>query len=135
MRSDDESIPRESRFGPTEWPGDGPDGRAVAGAQASTAQAASLQPKLKAERIQNRLAAHPGWQVDDGGEGLRRRFSFPSPRAAALFATLAIEVGEATGELPRIEIDHLDVTLHVRSSAGGVTERDFQLARRFGLAP
>lgn len=102
-------------------------------------KAERIQDKLKAERIQSKLGAArvrellaqvPGWRVGEDGRSLRRVYELPTLRAAGLFVQLALEIGEAAGQVPSVDLRHLEVTLTVPGSGNeGIAEPDFQLAR------
>ena len=95
-------------------------------------KAERIQGRLKAERIQGLLAELPGWHVAEGGNALERAHHFPSPRAAAAFVTLATEIGEAEGFVPELDLRRKEVTVRVATDPNpGLTERDFDVARRF----
>lgn len=105
----------------------------------SKLKAERIQEKLKAERIQSKLEAPrlvellaevPGWEIGDDGRSLRRVYRFPGPRAAALFAQLAAEVGAAAGHLPEVHLRGRQVTLVVPAGDGeGVDESHFRFPR------
>jgi pterin-4a-carbinolamine dehydratase len=96
----------------------------------SKLKAERIQDKLKAERIQERLAEIPGWQIGPRGMALLRTYEMPSIRSSGLLAALILEIGEAVGYIPRVAIDHLEVTVTVRTSQkSGVTDLDFDFAR------
>ncbi len=97
-------------------------------------KAERIQGKLEAERIQGLLAELPGWRLAEDGSALERTHRFPSARAAAAFVNLATEVGEAGDYLPELDLRRREVTLRVAADpAPGLTQRDFDLARRFTL--
>jgi 4a-hydroxytetrahydrobiopterin dehydratase len=75
------------------------------------------------------LALLPGW----GGEGdaLTRRFTFPTFLAAISFVDRVAQVAEQMGHHPDITINYTAVTLRLSThDAGGVTQKDVDLARR-----
>jgi pterin-4a-carbinolamine dehydratase len=107
-----------------------------------TLEAGTLQEKLKAERIQERLAALPGWDTVRDGTALRRRLELPTVRAASLFATLAAEIGAATGVHPAIRLHGREVTLTIAGGSGpgegeseddGLSDLDFDVAELLTL--
>lgn len=105
----------------------------------SKLKAERIQEKLKAERIQSKLgvarlgelfAELPGWGLGEDGRSLCRVYELPTLRAATLFVQLAIEIGEAAGHVPDVDLRHLEVTLSVAGSGNeGIAETDFELAR------
>lgn len=94
-------------------------------------KAERIQDKLKAGRIQERLGEVPGWQPGKRGLALVRTYEVPSIRAAGLLVQLLLEIGESLGYIPRVEVDHLEVTVVVRTSqkSSGVTDLDFDFVR------
>jgi 4a-hydroxytetrahydrobiopterin dehydratase len=94
-----------------------------------------VQTRLRPERIQAQLEELPGWELAGDGRALERTYLFPTIRAAVAFVALVAEIGEAEGYVPDVDLRHLEVTLRVATSAGaGVTELDFDVARRLDLA-
>jgi pterin-4a-carbinolamine dehydratase len=112
----------------------------------------AVRSKLKAERIQERLAGHnkrpplmarelrtrlaqaPGWRTSVDGNALQRTYEVPSIRAAGLLAQLLLTSGEDTGYVPDVDIRHLEVTVTVStSSLQGVTVLDFDIARTLDM--
>lgn len=85
--------------------------------------------KLSEEEVRARLAAAPGWELAEGM--LRRTFDRGSfPRAVAFVLEVAFEA-EAMNHHPDIDVRWRRVTLSlVTHDAGGLTELDFELARR-----
>ena len=83
---------------------------------------------LEQQQIDQELASMPGWAVGDGM--LRRRFEFPDFAQALAFAN-------RVGELAERENHHPDLLVGwgacevawVNHSAGGITERDVDMAR------
>ncbi len=55
--------------------------------QALAAGVERIHNELKPERVQEWLAAHPEWSLDNAGKVLQRIRSFPSGSAAAHFAS------------------------------------------------
>jgi len=112
----------------------------------------TLRTKLKAERIQDRLSGHasrsplaagvlqtrlrdaPGWRVSSDSRSLQRAYALPSTRAAGLFVQFLLEVGEATGYIPDVDIRHHEITVTVATStAMGVTDLDLDVVRILDL--
>jgi len=95
-----------------------------------------VQTRLRPERIQAQLEELPGWELAGDGRALERAYLFPTIHAAVAFVALIAEIGEAEGYVPDVDLRHPEVTLRVATSAeGGVTELDFEVARRFELYP
>jgi 4a-hydroxytetrahydrobiopterin dehydratase len=70
-----------------------------------------------------------GWQERD--EALEREFEFPSFPEAIAFVNRVAELAEAENHHPDIAISYRRVTLRwTTHSAGGITDRDRELAER-----
>jgi 4a-hydroxytetrahydrobiopterin dehydratase len=85
-------------------------------------------PRLSDEEIRGRLSGLPGWEVRDGK--LHREFRFASFVEAFGFMTSVALVAESRNHHPDWSnvYDRVVVDL-VTHDAGGITERDFELAR------
>jgi 4a-hydroxytetrahydrobiopterin dehydratase len=83
---------------------------------------------LDAEGIAAAQRGAPGWQVT-GGE-ISRTFTLPGFTAALVFACAVGQLAERADHHPDILIKYRKVTLTLSThSAGGLTEKDFALAR------
>ena len=70
-----------------------------------------------------------GW-IDSQG-GLERTFELPSFPEAVAFVSRVAELAEKANHHPDITISYRKVTLRwTTHSAGGITERDYELATR-----
>ena len=95
-------------------------------------KAERIQERLQAKRIEERLAELPGWRVVRRGSALERTYAFPTPGAAVAFVALAVEIGEAAGYVPELDVRDREVTLRVATDgAAGLTELDFDVAALF----
>ena len=84
-------------------------------------------PVLSPEVVQSRLASLPGWHIELGE--LVRTFQFEDFVAALAFVNRVGELAEQAGHHPDIDIRYNRVRLAlVTHSAGGLTEKDFDLA-------
>jgi 4a-hydroxytetrahydrobiopterin dehydratase len=92
-------------------------------------------PTLSPDAVQARLTQLPGWQIESGE--LVRTFEFPDFVAALAFVNKVGELAESAGHHPDIDIRYNRVRLAlVTHSAGGLTEKDFDLAAQVrNLAP
>ena len=73
------------------------------------------------------LARLPGWQR--AGRAIARTYRFDDFRGALAFVNRVGELAERQQHHPDIDIRYNEVTLRVWThDAGGLTERDFQLA-------
>ena len=86
-------------------------------------------PALSEEEVARRLPSLVGWHREDGA--LRRTFALSDFRAAIAFVNKVADEAEALDHHPDIDIryDHVTLTL-VTHDEGGLTESDFDLARR-----
>jgi 4a-hydroxytetrahydrobiopterin dehydratase len=87
-----------------------------------------MRQKLTEDEIARRLAALPGWEI--AGDALRRVYPFPDFKAAMAFANAVADKAEARDHHPDLLVQWGRVTLTLTThDAGGLTERDFDLAR------
>jgi 4a-hydroxytetrahydrobiopterin dehydratase len=88
---------------------------------------------LSEEEIQGRLRQLPGWQVSDGV--IKKHFTFPSFSEGIRFVDRVAELADAADHHPDIEIRYTRVAMSLSThSAGGITEKDFALARQIDQA-
>jgi len=86
--------------------------------------------KLKAAEIKTALAVVPDWKRTDAV--ISRTFQFKDFVAAMKFVNIVARRAEAAGHHPDIDIRWNKVTLALTThSEGGLTKKDFQLARKF----
>ncbi len=92
-------------------------------------------PTLSLDAAQSRLAQLSGWAIESGE--LVRTFEFKDFVAALAFVNQVGELAERAGHHPDIDIRYNRVRLAlVTHSAGGLTEKDFDLAAQAqSLAP
>jgi len=84
-------------------------------------------PKLSPDEVTSHLSALPDWQIEDGE--LTRTFRFEDFPAALSFLNKVGERAEQAGHHPDIDIRYNKVRLGlVTHDAGGLTEKDFELA-------
>ena len=82
---------------------------------------------LSDAEITQRLASLPGWERD--GSRIRRTFSFDDFKGSMAFVNRVAELAEAADHHPDVDIRYSKVTLTLSThDAGGLTERDFDLA-------
>jgi 4a-hydroxytetrahydrobiopterin dehydratase len=83
---------------------------------------------LTSEQVASELAATPGWTVSDGQ--LTRTETRKDFRDALLFVNAVGFLAERANHHPDVQVSWNKVTLNLVShSAGGLTEKDFALAR------
>lgn len=84
-------------------------------------------PILSASEIQQKLVPLPGWALEQGE--IVRNATFKDFMAAMTFVDRVAALAEQAGHHPDIDIRYNKVRLALVShDAGGVTEKDFQLA-------
>ena len=84
---------------------------------------------LSDSEIKQALTTLPGWQRN--GIAIQRVFQFPNFKAAMQFVNEVAEAAEQASHHPDIDIRYNKVTMGLVShDAGGVTQRDVQMAQR-----
>jgi 4a-hydroxytetrahydrobiopterin dehydratase len=92
--------------------------------------AAPPMQKLEASQITSALATVPDWNRQ--GDTISRTFQFKDFPAAVKFVDAVAELAEQAWHHPDIDIRWNKVTLALTThDAGGLTQRDFGLARQF----
>jgi 4a-hydroxytetrahydrobiopterin dehydratase len=87
-------------------------------------------PKLTAAQIKSALIAVPDWKKT--GATIARTFAFKDFPDAIRFVHAVAKVAEQAGHHPDIDIRWNKVALTLTThSAGGLTKKDFKLARQF----
>ncbi|MGE5601811.1 MAG: 4a-hydroxytetrahydrobiopterin dehydratase [Nitrososphaerales archaeon] len=87
---------------------------------------------LSTEEIGAALVNAPEWQ--QAGNEIYRSFTLPSFTAALVFAAAVGHLAERADHHPDILIQYKKVTLKLSThSAGGLTEKDFNLAREIDM--
>ena len=83
--------------------------------------------------VTRELATVPGWSRD--GQAIARTWRFADFKTAMFFVNGVAALAEAAQHHPDIAVHYNEVTLRLWShDAGGLTSRDFDLARRIGGA-
>ena len=91
-------------------------------------------PALSEAEISKRLGSLPGWQLK--GKAIEKRFELSSFLPAIQFVQKVAELAEAAQHHPDIIINYNVVTLNLAThSAGGVTEKDLELASQLEKLP
>ena len=84
---------------------------------------------LSDDEVRQRIAQLRGWERS--GALIRKTYPFASFAEGMAFANRVAAVAELLDHHPDILIQYRQVTLTITShDAGGLTERDFRLARR-----
>lgn len=85
--------------------------------------------KLAPEDIEQKLAQFPDWSAS--GDAVQRTFNFPNFVEAMAFVNRVAELAEQVQHHPDILVRYSKVTLTLSThDAGGVTDKDFDLAKR-----
>ena len=85
--------------------------------------------RLADDVVTRELAATPGWTRD--GTAIQRVWRFADFKAAMIFVNGVAALAEKVNHHPDITIHYNEVSLRLWShDAGGLTRRDFDLARR-----
>jgi 4a-hydroxytetrahydrobiopterin dehydratase len=88
--------------------------------------------KLDDDAVARELSATSGWKRD--GSAIARTWKFQDFKAAMIFVNGVAALAEKAGHHPDIAIHYNEVTLRLWShDAGGITARDFDVARRIGV--
>ncbi len=88
-------------------------------------------PTMSEMQIRVLLAEEPDWKLEDGK--LVRDWGFKDFVAAMVFVNKVAALAEGVGHHPDIDIRYNKVRLGLVShDAGGVTERDANMAKRLG---
>jgi 4a-hydroxytetrahydrobiopterin dehydratase len=90
-------------------------------------------PRLKAAQIKSALKSVPDWKKT--GDTITRTFQFKDFPAAIRFVNAIAKLAEKAWHHPDIDIRWNKVTLVLTThSEGGLTGKDFKLARQFDRA-
>jgi 4a-hydroxytetrahydrobiopterin dehydratase len=85
--------------------------------------------RLSDEEIDERLSGLDGWERE--GEAIRRTFELDDFKGSVDFVNRLTPEAEDMNHHPDLEISWKDVTVTITShSEGGLTDNDFELARR-----
>ena len=89
---------------------------------------------LSQTEIQGKLRTIPGWERKD--KAIQKRFTFGDFKEAIAFVNQVAELAESADHHPDILINYKRVTLTLSThSAGGLTEKDFDLASQIEKIP
>ena len=89
-----------------------------------------VRTPLSAERVSESLAALKGWKAVEG-RAIRKQYAFKDHIAALGFVVKVATIAETMDHHPSVDWTYNKVTMTLSThDAGGVTQRDFQLAAR-----
>ena len=92
-----------------------------------------MAKKLPQDEVEAWTAAHPRWLFRDGA--ILKEYGFPSFRSAIVFVNRVATIADELDHHPDISVRYDRVVLRMWShDAGGVTERDLNLAERIDFA-
>lgn len=85
--------------------------------------------KLSALAVKRRLAGLRGWK--QAGNAIQKQYTFADFKDAMFFVNTVAALAEKAGHHPDITVTYNRVTLLLSThDAGGLTRKDFDLARR-----
>ena len=99
--------------------------------------AESPQARLKAERVQEKLRALPGWRLVPGGKAVDRVREFQDPQSAVAYASFLAEIASRSQQPIGIDLTgtRVGITLWTKPQHGrrvGLTEAVLNFARTLG---
>ena len=90
--------------------------------------------RLKPERVEAGLRKLPNWRQSRDGRSLVRTFKFAAERASIVFAELILALAAKEGHQPAVTLWNGTVECKLTTTAaGGITQRDFEMARTLNL--
>ena len=85
--------------------------------------------KMNPAAVRRLLAGLTGWK--QVGDAIQKQYTFPDFKAAMFFVNAVAGLAEKAGHHPDVSINYNRVTLSLSThDAGGITVKDFDLARR-----
>ena len=88
-----------------------------------------MSDRLEANEIQKRLGESDGWRLE--GAAIQKQYVFDSFMPAIGFVNRVAALAEAADHHPDIAVQYKKVTMTLSThSAGGLTQKDFDLARQ-----
>lgn len=88
---------------------------------------------LRTAAIKGRLARLKGWKLT--GNAIRKQFAFKDFKEAMFFVNTVAGLAERAGHHPDIAVTYNRVALTLSThDAGGLTRKDFDLARQIEVA-
>jgi len=89
--------------------------------------------RLSASAVERRLAALKGWKQVGGA--IQKQYTFANFKEAMFFVNTVAGLAEKAGHHPDITVNYNRVTLSLSThDAGGITAKDFDLAKRVEAA-
>src|SRR5690242_5392615 len=111
-----------------------PRGAGVVSCEAPPTPTTAMPPTVLSDiAIQRELGSLPGWSRRGGV--LQKTFTFPTFRSAIAFVNRVAEAADALDHHPDLDIRYTKVAAALSThSAGGITQRDLDLARKMDAA-
>ncbi len=92
-----------------------------------------MAAKLEREAVQAWLEDRDGWKLE--GDAIRKVFTFKSFRSSIVFVNRIATLADDADHHPDVDIRYNKVTLTLSThDAGGITEKDLELARAVDFA-
>ncbi len=92
-----------------------------------------MPAKLDREAVQAWLTDREGWKLE--GDAIRKVFAFKSFRSSIVFVNRIATLADEADHHPDVDIRYDRVTLTLSThDAGGLTEKDLELARAIDFA-
>jgi 4a-hydroxytetrahydrobiopterin dehydratase len=89
--------------------------------------------KLSASAVSRRLVSLKGWR--QVGDAIQKQYTFANFKEAMFFVNTVAGLAEKAGHHPDITVNYNRVTLSLSThDAGGITAKDFDLAKRIEAA-
>jgi 4a-hydroxytetrahydrobiopterin dehydratase len=90
--------------------------------------------RLKPERVELLLNRLPNWRVSQDGKSLSRTFKFTDEGTPLAFAGFVMTLATQASHFPAITLHRGTLTCKLTTpAAGGLTLKDFEMARRISL--
>jgi pterin-4a-carbinolamine dehydratase len=90
--------------------------------------------RLKPERVQLLLNKLPAWRVSPDGCSVSRTFKFTDEVTLLAFAGFVLTVASKASHFPAVTLHRSTMTCKLTTpAAGGLTLKDFEIARRISL--
>ena len=94
----------------------------------------SATGRLKPERVELLLHKLPDWRVSQDGKSLSRTFKFTDEGTPLAFAGFVMTLATQASHFPAVILHRSTLTCKLTTpAAGGLTMKDFELARRISL--
>jgi 4a-hydroxytetrahydrobiopterin dehydratase len=94
----------------------------------------SVTGRLKPERVQLLLNKLPDWRVSQDGKSLSRTFKFTCEGTPLAFAGFVMTLATQASHFPAVTLHRSTLTCKLTTpAAGGLTLKDFEMARRISL--